>query len=99
MQKQPISFMIFSALAFFLVGRSCNSSTKSNNHNTTNNTAETDSHSTDNPNSVTKQTGVTEDYVHTDRFVWQKPDMIIQMMGDLENKTVADIIKAKIKKP
>ncbi len=35
--------------------------------------------------------GLTDDYINTDRVIWQKPDMVINMLGDLENKTVADI--------
>lgn len=32
-----------------------------------------------------------EMYENTNRMVWQKPDLIINMMGNLSNKTVADI--------
>ncbi|NBC07283.1 MAG: methyltransferase domain-containing protein [Bacteroidetes bacterium] len=32
-----------------------------------------------------------EMYENTNRMVWQKPDLIMNMMGDLSNKTVADI--------
>jgi len=32
-----------------------------------------------------------EMYENTNRMVWQKPNLIINMMGDLSNKTVADI--------
>ena len=32
-----------------------------------------------------------EMYENTNRMVWQKPEMILSMLGDLENKTVADI--------
>lgn len=31
------------------------------------------------------------DYDSKDRGIWQKPDMVISLLGDLENKTVADI--------
>jgi SAM-dependent methyltransferase len=34
---------------------------------------------------------ITEDYVHTNRVVWQKPEVIMDLLGDLEQKTVADI--------
>lgn len=37
------------------------------------------------------QTGLTEDYTNTDRVIWQKPNMVIELLGSLENKTVADI--------
>lgn len=30
-------------------------------------------------------------YENTNRMVWQKPDLILGLMGDLSNKTVADI--------
>ncbi len=31
------------------------------------------------------------DYESKDRGIWQKPDMVISLLGNLENKTVADI--------
>ncbi len=31
------------------------------------------------------------DYESKDRGIWQKPDMVISLLGDLDNKTVADI--------
>jgi SAM-dependent methyltransferase len=31
------------------------------------------------------------DYENKDRGIWQKPNMVISLLGDLENKTVADI--------
>ena len=33
----------------------------------------------------------TEDYRNTNRDIWQKPEMIIDLLGDLNDKTVADI--------
>jgi SAM-dependent methyltransferase len=35
--------------------------------------------------------GKTEDYRNTNRVIWQKPDMILELLGDLKDKTVADI--------
>lgn len=35
--------------------------------------------------------GLREDYINENRVIWQKPDLVINLMGDLENKTVADI--------
>lgn len=32
-----------------------------------------------------------QSYESTDRVIWQKPDVVINMLGDLEGKTVADI--------
>jgi SAM-dependent methyltransferase len=35
--------------------------------------------------------GFTEDYINADRVIWQKPEMIINLLGDLQDKVVADI--------
>jgi SAM-dependent methyltransferase len=35
--------------------------------------------------------GISEDYINTNRVLWQKPEMIIQLMGDIDNKVVADL--------
>jgi SAM-dependent methyltransferase len=35
--------------------------------------------------------GITEDYNDTQRLIWQKPEVVIDLLGDLENQTVADI--------
>lgn len=35
--------------------------------------------------------GITEDYVNLGRLVWQKPEVVMRLMGDLSGKTVADI--------
>jgi SAM-dependent methyltransferase len=35
--------------------------------------------------------GLVMDFESKDRGIWQKPDMVISMLGDLEGKTVADI--------
>lgn len=35
--------------------------------------------------------GISEDYTHTNRVIWQKPDMVIDLLGDLSDKTIADI--------
>ncbi len=36
-------------------------------------------------------TGITEDYVNMGRLVWQKPEVVMRLLGDLSGKTVADI--------
>lgn len=38
-----------------------------------------------------RRAGFTEDYLSTDRGIWQKPELVMNLLGDLENKTVADI--------
>lgn len=35
--------------------------------------------------------GLQEDYENTNRVIWQKPEMVMNLLSDLENKTVADI--------
>ncbi|MCB0652369.1 MAG: class I SAM-dependent methyltransferase [Saprospiraceae bacterium] len=35
--------------------------------------------------------GLTEDYSNTYREIWQKPDLVLQLLGGLKGKTVADI--------
>ncbi|MCB0608451.1 MAG: methyltransferase domain-containing protein [Lewinella sp.] len=35
--------------------------------------------------------GMTEDYLNMGRLVWQKPEVVMRLMGDVSNKTVADI--------
>lgn len=35
--------------------------------------------------------GFYEDYQHTDRLIWQKPDMVIDLLGPIDDKTIADI--------
>ena len=35
--------------------------------------------------------GIRDDYLNTNRGIWQKPDLIMELLGDLEGKTVADI--------
>lgn len=35
--------------------------------------------------------GLTKDYLNTNRGIWQKPELILQLLGNLEDKVVADI--------
>lgn len=35
--------------------------------------------------------GLREDYINENRVIWQKPDLVLDLMGELESKTVADI--------
>jgi SAM-dependent methyltransferase len=43
------------------------------------------------PSSAATDADKTEDYRNTNRVIWQKPDMILELLGDLRDKTVADI--------
>ena len=35
--------------------------------------------------------GLQEDYLHTNRVIWQKPEVVINLLGDISDKTIADI--------
>lgn len=35
--------------------------------------------------------GLTKDYLNTNRGIWQKPELILELLGNLEDKVVADI--------
>lgn len=37
------------------------------------------------------EAGFYEDYEGTNRVIWQKPEIVISLLGDMEGKTVADI--------
>lgn len=72
---------------------------QSDTSNTQQNKSETP-HISDSANSHAKENAPAEEapqvkekemYENTNRMVWQKPDLIMNMMGDLSNKTVADI--------
>ncbi|MEL7120599.1 MAG: class I SAM-dependent methyltransferase [Bacteroidota bacterium] len=35
--------------------------------------------------------GIKEEYINTNRVIWQKPEMILNMLGNLDQKVVADL--------
>lgn len=37
------------------------------------------------------ESGIKEDYINTNRVIWQKPEVVIDFLGDISQKTVADI--------
>lgn len=39
----------------------------------------------------TTMPGLQEDYLHTNRVIWQKPEVVINLLGDIRDKTIADI--------
>lgn len=51
------------------------------------------SHGQDLPafDSLPEETGINETYETPDRYIWQKPEMIINLMGNIRDKVVADI--------
>lgn len=38
-----------------------------------------------------ESTGIQEDYGNTNRVIWQKPDLIMDLIGDVQDKVIADI--------
>ncbi len=38
-----------------------------------------------------RKAGFAEDYLSTNRGIWQKPELVLNLLGDLEGKTIADI--------
>lgn len=40
---------------------------------------------------VSDDKGIQDDYTNTNRVVWQKPEVVIDLLGDLSEKVVADI--------
>ena len=48
---------------------------------------------TEDPNQIDSdgQPGMSDDYSNTNRMIWQKPELVLDRMGDIQNKVVADI--------
>ena len=48
---------------------------------------------TEDPNQIDSndQAGMSDDYSNTNRMIWQKPELVLDRMGDIKNKVVADI--------
>lgn len=44
-----------------------------------------------NLNGDSDQPGMSDDYSNTNRMIWQKPELVLNRMGDIKNKVVADI--------
>lgn len=42
-------------------------------------------------NAAQEESDISDRYANTDRFLWQKPELVMRLFGDLSNKTVADI--------
>jgi SAM-dependent methyltransferase len=83
MKKQPIFILITAISLLSLSG--CKWKTQG-------------SDTTDQPTTETKTPGVGTDYENeaeqyesADRVIWQKPDLVIQQLGDVDGKVVADL--------
>lgn len=42
-------------------------------------------------NGTPEELGMTDDYSNTNRVIWQKPELVLDRMGDITDKVVADI--------
>lgn len=51
----------------------------------------TSAQNTPDKDSIAANEGFFADYESTNRVIWQKPDLVIGFLGDLQDKTVADI--------
>lgn len=45
----------------------------------------------DSARSPEQREGIAEDYTNTNRVIWQKPEVVLDLLGDLQDKTVADV--------
>ncbi|GJM32163.1 MAG: hypothetical protein DHS20C18_11640 [Saprospiraceae bacterium] len=91
--KIYISSIIF-ALSLFLLGSGCSTETANSDQPSQQNTTVDNSEAKSNGNgepAKNKGEDFFEDYVHQNRLIWQKPDLVLEYLGDLEGKTVADI--------
>ncbi len=86
------SSLLLSLLLFFLIigANGCQNDHSNSNQSESNELPVSNTDTAINLNDK-KNPGIAEDYTNTNRVIWQKPDMIIDLLGDLEGKTVADI--------
>lgn len=83
MKKQPI-FLLISAIALlYLSGCKWN---QQGGESSDNPPDETETHDT-----IGTYQNEAEQYESADRVIWQKPDLVIQQLGDVEGKVVADL--------
>lgn len=83
--KTQLSLWAFAVLLLAFVA--CGGEQPSNDNNNGQHSANNDSEERQKPDSE----GVTEDYENTNRVIWQKPDLVLNLLGNLKGKTVADI--------
>ncbi|MEM9885039.1 MAG: class I SAM-dependent methyltransferase [Bacteroidota bacterium] len=50
-----------------------------------------DSNPPQNRSTATDQLDASSNYVDTQRFLWQRPEIVLDLLGDLTDKTIADI--------
>ncbi len=84
-------FLYFCFLLFLLGAVACQSGGNNQNEPTSDNSNTANFDTVSLPRNGKKNPGIAEDYTNTNRVIWQKPDLIIDLLGDLSGKTVADI--------
>lgn len=79
--------LVFSTLLLFAA---CQDDSNGNNPDASQNKPQEQDENSEKPGLRTTE-GLRDDYVNENRVIWQKPDLVLDLMGDLDNKTVADI--------
>lgn len=83
---------LFSAFSLLLLLAACNTdSPKEPTDNFNDTTAISIPQPSSDPSDTTQLKGIKNQYDGPERFIWQKPEMIIELLGNLDDKVVADI--------
>lgn len=90
MNKMNLPVQLYFAL-FSLLLIACNNPQAENTQSIPVNGSIDNNNPSNTPPKVEEESQVKEDYINTNRVIWQKPDMVIDLLGDLQEKTVADI--------
>lgn len=92
---KKIYFLNFTLMLALLLTTACQPNDSDNINRSDSNEAnaedtEVSSNRTDN-NTQFPSEDIKEDYINTNRVIWQKPNVVIDFMGDISDKVVADI--------
>ena len=85
---------IFSSLllgTFLLMQMACQPDTGDTHNDNGQHTHENPTHEEPTQQPPSTLLGITEDYENTNRVIWQKPEVVINLLGDITNQTIADI--------
>lgn len=85
---------LYTVLLFSIIVSACKNEERPTNFPPTLSTDPNDEQPANSPNNEEEEvvtSGLTKDYLNTNRGIWQKPDLILQLLGNLEDKVVADI--------
>lgn len=88
MKQSITTYLLLFMLMISLL--SCQNEPKNDNNNQAISTVQPNTDTAENIDNP-RTPGIAEDYTNTNRVIWQKPDMIIDLLGDVSDKTVADI--------